>query len=251
MKPFLPKNRSESERGPRMRYYPVFIDMEGERSVVVGGGAVAERKVESLLKAGASVTVISPRATKKLRELAANGAIRLIKRNFRRTDLADENPFVVVGASGSQRVNSEVFEEAKLLKTLVNVVDNPALCNFIVPSVIERGPLIVAVSTSGKAPGLAKKLRVDLERHIGEEYATFTSIVGAVRKKLLKNGANHDKKERVIKALVDSPIPDWLRDGARSSKEINSFLKKLLGASFTLSRLGINLKTSKGPAEKR
>lgn len=235
-----------------MRYYPIFLDIEGKHSVVVGGGAVAERKVESLLKAGASVTVISPRTTKKLRELAAKDAIRLIKRNFRRVDLADENPFVVVGASGSERVNSEVFEEAKKLKTLVNVVDNPALCNYIVPSVIERGSLIVAVSTSGKAPGLSKKLRVDLERHIGEEYGAFTSIIGAVRKKLLKNGANHDKKERVIKALVDSPIPGWLRDGgARGAEEINSFLKKLLGASFTLSRLGINLKTYKEPAEKK
>ncbi len=235
----------------RMRYYPVFLDIKGARSVVVGGGIVAERKVESLLKAGASVTVISPRATKKLRELSEKGAIRLIKRGFRRGDLSEESPFVVVGAAGSDRVNSEVFEEAKGLKTLINVVDNPGLCNFIVPSVIERGPLVVAISTSGKAPGLSKKLRTDLERHIGEEYGAFTSIIGAVRKKLLKNGANHDKKERVIKALVDSPIPVWLRDGARGAREINLFLKKLLGASFTLPRLGINLKTSKGPAEKR
>jgi len=234
-----------------MRYYPVFLDIKGARSVVVGGGIVAERKVESLLMAGASVTVISPRVTKKLRELAEKGAIRLIKRGFRHGDLSAEDPFVVVGASGSYRVNSEVFEESKKLKTLINVVDDPELCNFIVPSVIERGPLVVAISTSGKAPGLAKKLRVDLERHIGEEYGAFTEIVGAVRKKLLKNGANHDKKERVIKALVDSPIPAWLRDGSRGAREINLFLKKLLGDSFTLQRLGINLKTSKGPAEKR
>ncbi len=235
-----------------MRYYPIFLDITGRRCVVVGGGAVAERKVESLLKAGASVTVISPRATKKLRELSGKGIIGLIKRNFKRGDLADADPFVVVGAAGSDRVNREVFEEARGLKTLINVADNPALCNFIVPSIVDRDGLVIAVSTSGNAPGLAKKLRVDLERHIGEEYGTFTSIIGAVRNKLLKNGANHDKKERVINALVDSPIPEWLKDGgAKGIKEINSFLEKLLGASFTLSRLGIKLKTSKGPAEKK
>ncbi len=224
-----------------MRYYPVFLDITGRSCVVAGGGVVAERKVQGLLKARASVTVISPRVTKVLEKLAQNGTIRLIRRKYKKGDLLEAA--VVISATASKAVNKEIFEEAARLKTLVNVVDDRANCNFIVPSVIDRGGLIIAISTSGKAPGLARKIREDLERYIGSEYEDFTSIAGAVRKKLLKNEANHDKKKRVIEALADSPILDWLRRGDREVREINSFLKGLLGAGFTLSRLGVKLKT--------
>ncbi len=233
-----------------MRYYPVFLDIKGKRIVVIGGGVVAERKVESLLKAGASITVISPRITKRLLELSEKDAILLIKRNFRKGDLAREDPVAVVSAA-KPAINRAVSEEAKGLKTIVNVVDDPALCDYIVPSVVDRGDLIIAVSTSGKAPALSKKIRLDLERRIGEEYAAFTAIIGAVRNQLLKKGANYDKKERVIKALIDSPIPEWITGGAQGARRIDSFLKELLGASCTLAGLGVDLKAAARRAEKK
>ncbi|MDP2688940.1 MAG: bifunctional precorrin-2 dehydrogenase/sirohydrochlorin ferrochelatase [Deltaproteobacteria bacterium] len=225
-----------------MRYYPVFLDIKGKPSVVIGGGAVAERKVESLLSAGAAVTVISPRAAKGIRALASRGGIRLVKKAYSRGML--EGAFIVVCAAGAKAVNEAVRQEARGLGALVNVVDDPGSCDFIVPSIVDRGSLILAISTSGKSPMLAKTIREGLEEAIGGEYETFVDILGAVRKKLLKSKMNSVKKKRVFKELVNSPIPGWLRTGA--AKEINGYLKGLLGKGYLLAELGI-----KGGARKR
>lgn len=224
-----------------MRYYPVFLDIKGRPATVVGGGTVAERKVESLLLAGASVRVISPRATKRLEALADEGKITILKRKYTLGDL--KGSFVAISASDSKEVNYAVFEEAKAANILINAVDDPEHCNFIVPSIVDRGGLIIAISTSGKSPLLAKTIRQDLESYIGREYETFIEILGAARKKLLKSSINHDKKERVIKELVSSPIPVWLKEGRL--KEINGLLKSLLGEGYSLSRLGIKITEQK------
>lgn len=218
-----------------MRYYPVFLDISKRACVVVGGGAVAERKVLSLLAAGALVKVISPRLVKGLQELEKEGSIEAEKRRYRPGDI--EGAFLVVSAASGKAVNRAVYEEAQLLRIPINVVDDPIHCSFIVPSVVERGGLLIAISTSGKSPYLARRLREELEGRFGEEYSGFVEILGAVRSKLLKNPANHVKKERVIKELVDSPIPRWIRENAFA--EIDRFLKNLLGSAYTLSRLGV------------
>lgn len=237
-----------------MRYYPVFLDLKGRPCTVVGGGRVAERKVEALLRAGASVTVISPGFTKKIKKfadggkdadggvktLADGGRVDLLGRRYKRGDLA--GAFLAVSATGSKDVNRAVYEEALMLNILVNVVDDPGNCNFIVPSVVDRGGLIIAISTSGKSPYLAKTIREDLETLIGTEYETFVEILGAVRKKLLKSAINHDKKERVIKALVKSPMPRWIK--GEKVMEINGFLRGLLGEGYILSKLGVKIKTA-------
>lgn len=225
-----------------MRYYPVFLDLKNKPCVVVGGGEVAFRKAESLLSAGAAVAVIAPKTGKDILALAKKGAIRLVKRGYKEGDL--KGAFLVISATGSKEVNRAVYKDASKAGTLINVVDDPELCGFIVPSIIDRGNLLIAISTSGLSPLLAKALREELEGYIGEEYGEFVEVLGAVRRKLLKNGANRVKKEGVMKELVYSPIPLWLSSG--EARKINSFLKKHVGVGYTLSKLGIRLKGRKG-----
>lgn len=223
-----------------MRYYPVFLDIKGRSAVVIGGGAVAERKVSGLLAAGAAVTVISPKAVRGLELLAEKKRITLVKKAYREGAIEAEGAFLVVCAASSKAANMAGAKEARARGLLLNVVDAPEECGFIVPSVIDRGSLVVAISTSGKSPALAKRLREGLEEAIGPEYGTFADLLGAVRKKLLKIKMNNVKKERVFKELVHSPIPAWIKD--EDEKEINGFLRSLLGPGFTLRALGIVLK---------
>ncbi|MFQ5737086.1 MAG: bifunctional precorrin-2 dehydrogenase/sirohydrochlorin ferrochelatase [Thermodesulfobacteriota bacterium] len=224
-----------------MRYYPVFLDLRGRPAVVIGGGAVAERKVGGLLAAGASVTVISPRASKGIEALAAGKRIRLVGRAYREGML--EGAFIAVCATGSKAANEAARREADKRGVLLNVVDDRERCDFIVPSVVDRGSLVIAISTSGCSPLFARKMREGVEQAVGEEYAVFVEILGAVRKKLLKRNTNNVKKKRVFKELVNSPIPGWLAAGV--VKEVNGFLKDLLGDGYTLSGLGIRSKPLK------
>lgn len=219
-----------------MRYYPVFLDLKGRKCLVVGGGSVAERKALALLAAGAAVSVVSPKATRALQGLARDGKIALEKRPYRTGDARGR--FLVVAAAGSSRVNEAAWQDAEAEKALVNVVDDPERCSFIVPSIVDRGSLVIAISTSGKSPYLARLLREELEECIGAEYEAFVEILGAARKKLLKSGLSHDKKERIIKDLVKSPIPALLREGR--AREASSVLKRTLGC--TISGLGLDKK---------
>lgn len=202
---------------------------------MIGGGEVALRKIEGLLSAGAEVTVVSPTITKAVKGLADKGSIRLIKRKYREGDLKDV--FLAVSASNDRGVNALVYEEAQKRGVLINAVDDPERCSFIVPSIVDRDPLLIAISTSGKAPLLAKRMRERLEGEIGEEYGPFVELLGKVRNKLLKSNINRVKKERVIKALVNSPIPVWIKEG--SPGKIDAYLKDLLGKGFSLSGLGV------------
>jgi precorrin-2 dehydrogenase/sirohydrochlorin ferrochelatase len=221
-----------------MRYYPVSLDISNRACVVIGGGAVAIRKVNSLLKAGALVTVICPEAAKELTALAVRNKINLIRRGYKKGDL--KGAFLAVSATGEQAINKAVFAEAKKRNVLINVVDAPDLCTFIVPSVVEKGPLTLAVSTSGKSPLFAKALRQELEKKFGREYAVFTELLGAVRSKLLKEGLDYDKKEKVINRLIKSPLLGFLKRGDACATD--KFLNGIFGKGVTLKKLGVNFK---------
>src|SRR3990167_2716579 len=213
-----------------MRYYPIFLDIKGKSCVVIGGGNVAEGKVLSLLDAGAKVLVISPKLTPALKKLANKKKIGYCPKAYEKGNL--KGFFLAYSATNDQKVNRDVFNEAKRQGVLLNVVDVPELCNFIVPSVVERGDLLIAISTSGKSPAMAKKIREKLEKEFGREYAVFLDIMGKVREKVLTENKESDKNKRLFERLVNSPLIEWIKEGKK--KEINRFLKQVLRSKFSL-----------------
>lgn len=160
-------------------YFPAFLNLKTRRCLVVGGGLIGERKVRDLIACGAAVVVVSPEITTGLAELASRGAVVHRRRRFRRSDV--RGCAVVVAATGVTAVDDAVAAAARRARTLVNVVDRPALCDFIVPSVLRRGALQIAVSTGGRSPALAREIRKKLEALIGPEYAGLVDRVGRAR----------------------------------------------------------------------
>ena len=163
-------------------YYPIFLNLEGKKCVVVGGGEVALRKVRTLLNCGAKVVVVSPALNSDLAQLAEAGTISVISREYEPKDLTDA--VIVVAATDIAEVNQNIAKKARKHGILVNVVDRPEESDFIMPSLVRRGDLILAVSTSGASPALAKKIRMRLEQTFGEEYSPLLSLIKEVRQEL-------------------------------------------------------------------
>lgn len=163
----------------KINYFPVFLNIEGKRCLVVGGGQVALRKVKVLLEHGANAEVISPDLCPELVRLAESGAIRSLTRDYREGDLA--NTFVTIAATDNRDINQRVAAEARRRAVLVNVVDDAENSDFIFPSYLRRGDVTIAVSTAGRSPALARKLRTRLEETFGDEYASLALLVDEVR----------------------------------------------------------------------
>ncbi len=194
-------------------YYPIFLKVEQKLCVVIGGGPVAERKITSLLEAGARVKVIAPEVTERIKTLTREGKITWEERPYRSGDLKDA--FLVIAATNNPQVQEEVFAEAEERKIFCNVVDKPALCSFIVPSVVKRGRLQIAISTSGASPALAKRLREQLEELFGPEYAEYLELMAAWRKEILARELSEAERQKLFEQLVLAPIPLWLKRGER------------------------------------
>src|SRR3990172_5423279 len=159
-----------------MKYYPINLDLKGKKCLVVGGGRVAERRVISLLECEADVIVISPRVTPKLERLSVNKKITYKARSYKSSDL--RGAYLIIASTDIQKLNRHIGERARKLGALVNIVSEPKLSDFIVPSVLRRGNLLLAISTSGTSPALSKRLRSNLETILGKEYEIFTNIMG-------------------------------------------------------------------------
>ena len=187
-----------------MRYYPVFIDLAGQRAVVLGGGRIATEKVASLLEAGAKVTVIASMLSEAIERLVADGSVDAIRRDYLPGDLAGAR--LVIDASDDVAINRQSWEEAETSGILINVVDRPAQCRFIAPAIVRRDPLLIAISTSGESPFLASTMRARLERWIGREWGPFTALVGRIRR-----DPSHDR------ALDLWIVSDNLRKGAATN----------------------------------
>ena len=171
------------KRGNRIPpYYPIFLGLSGKRCVVVGGGQVALRKVRALLEHEAEVKVISPKLCPELAQMAEKGVIMVLSRSYNDGDL--EGAFIVIAATCDSEINRKVAEEAREKKILVNVVDDPEQSAFIAPSYLRRGALTIAVSTAGKSPALARKIRTRLEKDFGDEYASLALVIGEIRTEL-------------------------------------------------------------------
>jgi len=210
------------ESKPRS-YYPISLNLQGKKCVVVGGGRVALRKVKTLMECGADVTVISPKFHAGISRLFKSKAIQLVRRNYRPGDL--KGATLSITATHVKKINRKVAEESKKNKILVNVVDDAELSDVIIPSSFRRGDLWVAVSTSGMSPALAKKIRANLEKKMGIEYAYLLSLIAEVRYEIKKKGLSVSAK-RWEESLDLDPLMLLLRAG-RHEEARATLLRKL------------------------
>jgi precorrin-2 dehydrogenase/sirohydrochlorin ferrochelatase len=191
-------------------FYPVFIDLQSRSTLVVGGGAVAERKVESLLGAGASVAVVSLDATPLLRKWADAGRIALSLRPFEDSDL--DGRVLVISATDDPEVQKQIHAAGARRNILVNTVDIPELCDFIVPAVVRRGDVLIAVSTSGKSPALAAALRAKIEAMLPGDVARAARVLGAARDSARRRWATPEERKRAFERVIGSGILEWIQN---------------------------------------
>jgi len=216
-----------------MKYYPVNLDIRNRKCLVVGGGTVGTRKVMTLLNCGAKVTVVSSDVAEKLQELSDGDIIKLEKRPFQISDL--DEMFLVMGATDNQEINREIHFEAERLGVLCNIADRPEVCNFILPAIVNRGDLIIAISTSGKSPAFAKKIRKDLEKVFGTEYAGFLKLMGEIRNKLLNEDHEPEAHKHLFEKLIKRDLIKMIKD--RNIAAVNSLLFEILGEGYIFDEL--------------
>lgn len=179
-------------------YYPVFLDIKGKKCAVVGGGQVALRKVRTLLEHEASVEVISPALCSELNKLSKSGEIRVLRKDYQAGDL--QGAFIAIAATDNSEINLAVVKDARNRGILVNVVDCAENSDFILPSYLRRGDVIIAISTSGRSPALARRIRSRLEKDFGDEYASLALLIDEVRAeiKLEDINVNGDDWQKAI-----------------------------------------------------
>ena len=216
-----------------MKYYPVHLDINNRNVLVVGGGGVGTRKVRTLLACGARVTVVNLEASRQLRDLATAGEIVLEERSYQSDDLS--GMFLVIGATNDEKLNRQISGDADRLNTLCNIADRPEVCNFILPSIVHRDDLVITISTSGKSPALAKKLRKALENQFGEEYGTLLRLMGAIRKKLLRQAHEPEAHKPLFEQLLNSDLIGMIQKN--KIDDINALLLDILGEGFKFEEL--------------
>lgn len=194
-----------------MPYYPVNLDLRNRKCVVVGGGAVAERKVQSLLGFGAAVLVVSPALTPRLSELAAAGRIDHIEAEYHAEPLDDA--FLVIGATDDRETNKRISLDAQGRGILVNIVDDRELSTFFVPASVRRGDLVISVSTSANSPAMARRLREELESRYGPEYGQLADLLGKLRDEVKARYADTAERNRAFVRILDSDALRLLAEG--------------------------------------
>lgn len=216
-----------------MRYYPVYLDMRGRKALVVGGGAVGSRKAETLLRAGAHVTLVSPRVTAAVRSLAREGRLTWHARPYRAPDM--EGVFLVFSATDDFDLNRRIEADAARHRVLCNFADQPDRGQFILPSIVERGDLLISISTSGTSPAVARRLRMELEAYFGEEYGPFLRLMRAIREQLLEREHAPEAHRQLFGRLIDGGLLGLVKAGDRTG--IDTLLQSVLGDGFDAERL--------------
>lgn len=225
------KQRSKAVKAKAYNtYYPAFIDLENKKTVVVGGGKVAERKILGLLDTGAKVTVLSPVITKRIEREKQKGRLRHICRRYRKSDLKEA--FLVIAATDDRNLNERVSRDAPCL---VNVVDVPKLCNFIVPSTMQRGPLTIAVSTGGVSPAFARSLRKELEKTYGCEFSGYLKALQKIRAQAMNMIKDGKKRAAFLKAVASENMLKLLKE--KGCSEAGKAVKRLFN-SYTAKNSG-------------
>ena len=225
-----------------MRYYPIFLDLRGRRCIVVGGGRVAERKVQALLRARASVHVISPLVTPRLGLLAAHKKILLSPRAYRPGDLEVPRserlevtrrvrPALVFAATDSPNTQRAIRKDSEAIGVLVNTADDARESDFIVPASFAQGDLVVAIATSGSSPALARRLRRQLQVTLGREYRSYLRFLREARKQVRDTVPDKAKRAKIYRQLSKAPMPDRLPKGApaRAAADLKKWLANVTG----------------------
>lgn len=193
-----------------MVLFPIFLKLAKRRCLVVGAGKIAEEKIEGLLRAGAEIRVVAPKVMPCIRALAHEKKIQLKERAFKASDL--DGAFLVVAATSSPVVHRRIYREAKRQKVLCNVVDDPRHCDFYYGSVVRRGALQIAISTAGKSPALAQRIRKILERQFGPEYEEWIAALGEAREKLFARKMEPEERKKLLHILASGEmLDDFLR----------------------------------------
>ncbi|HTW23000.1 MAG TPA: bifunctional precorrin-2 dehydrogenase/sirohydrochlorin ferrochelatase [Candidatus Baltobacteraceae bacterium] len=183
-----------------MILFPAFLKLAGRRCLVAGAGPVAEEKIEGLLRAGADVRVVAPEATRRIRELARRKRLRWNEREFRASDLS--GTFLVVAATSSPSLHAKIYRQARRRGVLCNVVDDPEHCDFYYGSVVQRGALQIAISTAGRSPALAQRLRKKFEKEFGAEYEEWLDELGKMRERLFVKKVAPEKRRALLHELA-------------------------------------------------
>jgi len=207
-------------------YYPILIKLDGRLCLVVGGGKVAGRKASSLIKAGAAVRIVSPEISGEVKTLAEAGKVEWVKDKFSPRHL--DGAFLAIASTDNEQVNHVVCDEAMARDILVNVVDKPDLCTFIVPSVTRRGDLIITFSTSGKSPAVSKMLRKKMEIEFGEEWAVFLNIMGEARSRAMNSVDDKKQREKIFNRLAGSDMLERIKRG--DIEGARSLVEEIIGA---------------------
>lgn len=193
-----------------MSYYPIILDLTAKRCLVVGGGAVAYRKVHRLAEVDADLTVIAPDIDPRIRDIHG---ITILERSFVEGDTAGFA--LVFAASDDWEVNAAVAREADDNAILVNAVDDPDRCTFIAPAVVQHGDVMIAISTSGKSPALSHRLREDIEKAYGPEYGELADLLGSLRPVVKSKYSSQTDREAAFNRLMDGGILELIREGKR------------------------------------
>ena len=193
-----------------VNYYPIYLDITNRRCIVVGGGDVAERKVNRLLECGANVVVIGKKLTPGLETMKRAGRIDHIDGDY--DDAYIHDAFLVIGATDRDEINAEISKNVRDKGGLVNIVDDPDRCNLILPSLFRQGDLTIAISTGGKSPALAKKLRLEMEGIYGPEYHTLLDILGKLRERIISRGRPSDENKQLFESIVNSNILQYIKE---------------------------------------
>jgi len=216
-----------------MKYYPAYLDVRERPCVVVGGGHVAERKAIALFDAGADLAIVSPSLTPVLAELAGKGKITHHPKIFAEQDIA--GAYLVIAATNDSAANEAVARACRMRGILVNAATSPDEGTFVVPSVVERGDLLIAISTCGDSPALARKVRGDLERTYGPEYAVFLEKMANLRRRLVQDVAAENVRRNIYQAVVDSDVLYLLKAGQvhEADQRIAEIVKMVAGEAAT------------------
>jgi precorrin-2 dehydrogenase len=194
-------------------YYPIYLDIEGRSVVIIGGGNVCARKAETMMKYGARVTVVSPELTDEIEQWAREGCLALSRKKYDESDLDGAN--IVIASTDDEAINTQIATDCRQRRIPVNVVDVTPLCEFIVPAIIEKGSVQVAISTGGKSPALARTLKEDLQRFIGPEYDEVNEALFSLREAAKKALPTDVDRKRFFDGIVAQGILNMLRAGRR------------------------------------